>query len=74
MLWLRIGKSEVKTSFSAGVADAWRVEGQLQRSLNEIQKLVPTSEEIEEYDENTGDGVVTYMRNAGYYSRCLPDA
>ena len=47
--------------------NAWRVREQLEHALDEIQKLDPTSEEIEEYGENAGYGVVTYTRNAGYY-------
>jgi hypothetical protein len=45
----------------------WRVLKNLQLALEEIKKLNPTAQEIEEYGKNGVYGVVTYTKDRGYF-------
>ncbi len=53
--------------------NACRVRGQLQRALEEIQRLNPIREEIEEYGKDAGYGEVTYTIDMRYHAPRLHD-
>lgn len=51
----------------------WRVREKLEKALIEIELLDPSCEEIEEYGENAGYGVVTVTENKDYFFPHLHD-
>ena len=53
--------------------NAWRVREELQHALEEIEELNPSSDEIQEYGENAGYGVVTYTGDEVYFPPHLHD-
>jgi len=55
------------------VMHAGRVRQELESALEEMQKLEPTTEEIEEYGKAAGYGVVTYTRSTQYFPPTLHD-
>jgi len=51
----------------------WRVTEKLEKSFKEINSLDPTCDEITEYGENAGYGVVTFSEKKGYFAPKLHD-